>query len=154
MIQPNLINLHLNEYSQEFHYYPIAFKLDRWVGSCKTFNDLSNKVCFPNKTEHLNLTASNMITGINELKTWARHISSRCNVFDHPNEIVIQIKGGITINVDMSLKNVIYAQKIIYGILLYAVVKMGSISQLLWMIQWLRVMNLKSHTTKKQKQFQ
>ena len=28
MIQPTLINLHLNEYSQEFHYYPFAFKLD------------------------------------------------------------------------------------------------------------------------------
>ena len=28
MIQPTLINLHLNEYSQEFHYYPFAVKLD------------------------------------------------------------------------------------------------------------------------------
>ena len=26
MIQPNLINLHPNEYSQEFHYYPFSFK--------------------------------------------------------------------------------------------------------------------------------
>ena len=29
MTQPILINLHLNEYSQEFHYYPFAVKLDR-----------------------------------------------------------------------------------------------------------------------------
>ena len=29
MIQPTLINLHPNEYSQEFHYYPFAVKLDR-----------------------------------------------------------------------------------------------------------------------------
>ena len=28
-IQPTLINLHPNEYSQEFHYYPFAVKLDR-----------------------------------------------------------------------------------------------------------------------------
>ena len=32
-IQPALINLHPNEYSQEFHYYPFAVKLDRCAGS-------------------------------------------------------------------------------------------------------------------------
>ena len=45
MTQPTLINLYSNEYSQEFHYYPFAVKLDRCVGSCNTLNDLSNKVC-------------------------------------------------------------------------------------------------------------
>ena len=50
-IQPTLINLHPNEYSQEFNYYSFAVKLDRCVGSCNTINDLSNKVCIPNKTE-------------------------------------------------------------------------------------------------------
>ena len=33
MIQPTLINLHPNEYSQEFHHYPFAVRLDRCVGS-------------------------------------------------------------------------------------------------------------------------
>ena len=33
MIQPTLINLHPNEYSQEFCYYPFAVKLDRCVAS-------------------------------------------------------------------------------------------------------------------------
>ena len=47
MFQPILINLHPNECIQEFHYYQIAAKLDRCVGSCNTFNDLSNKVCVP-----------------------------------------------------------------------------------------------------------
>ena len=61
-IQPTLINLHLNEYSQEFRYYPFTVKLDRCAGSCNTLNDLSNKVCFPNKTEDLNLSMFNMIT--------------------------------------------------------------------------------------------
>ena len=28
MIQPTLINLHQNQYSQEFHYYPFLVKLD------------------------------------------------------------------------------------------------------------------------------
>ena len=31
-IQSTLINLHPNEYSQNFHYYPFAVKLDRCVG--------------------------------------------------------------------------------------------------------------------------
>ena len=65
MIPPTLINLHPNEYSQEFHYYPFAVKLDRSVGSCNTLNDLSNKVCVPNKTEDLNLSVFNIITRIN-----------------------------------------------------------------------------------------
>ena len=55
-IQPTLINLHLNEYSQEFHYCPFTVKLDRCVGSCNTPNDLSNKICIQNKTEDLNLS--------------------------------------------------------------------------------------------------
>ena len=46
MVEPTLINLHPNEYSQE---------LDRSVGSCNTLNDLSNKVCVPNKTKDFNL---------------------------------------------------------------------------------------------------
>ena len=44
-IQPTLIYLHPNEYSQEFHYYPFAVKLDRCAESCNTLNYLSNKVC-------------------------------------------------------------------------------------------------------------
>ena len=39
MIQPTLINLDPNDYSQEFHYYPFAVKFDRCVGSCNTLND-------------------------------------------------------------------------------------------------------------------
>ena len=41
--------------------------LDRCVGSCNTLNDLSHKVCVPNKAEDLNVSVFNMITGINEL---------------------------------------------------------------------------------------
>ena len=78
MIQPILINLHPNEYSQNFDHYPFAVKLDRCIGSCNTLNDLTNKVCIPNKTEDLNLSAFNMITGINESKTLTKHISWEC----------------------------------------------------------------------------
>ena len=37
--QPALINLHPNEYSQEFHCYQFVVKFDRCVGSCNTLND-------------------------------------------------------------------------------------------------------------------
>ena len=104
MIQPTLINLHPNKYSQEFHYYPFSVKLDRCVGSCNTLNDFSNKVCIPNKTEDLNLSVFNMITGINESKTLTKHISCECRCrFD--GKIVIRMNGGITIYVDVSVKN-------------------------------------------------
>ena len=78
MIQPTLINLHLNECSQEFHYYPFSVTLDRRVGSCNTLYDLSNKVCVPNKTEDLNLSVFNMITGKYEWKTLTKDILCEC----------------------------------------------------------------------------
>ena len=45
---------------------------------CHTLNDLSNKVCVTNKTENLNLSMFNMITGINESETLTKHISCKC----------------------------------------------------------------------------
>ena len=80
VIQLTLINLYPNEYSQEFHCYPFVVKLDRFVESCNTLNDLSNKVCVPNKIEDLNLSVFNMITGINESKTLTKPLSctSKC----------------------------------------------------------------------------
>ena len=77
MIEPTLINLHDNTVK---NYYPFAVKLDRRVESCITINDLSNKVCIPNKTVDLNVSVFNMITGINESKTLAKHISCECKL--------------------------------------------------------------------------
>ena len=39
MNQPTLINLHLNEYSQELRYYPFAVNLDTRLGSYNTLVD-------------------------------------------------------------------------------------------------------------------
>ena len=46
----------------------------RW----NTLNDLSKKVCAPNKTEDLNLSTKNLSTGINESKALTKHISCEC----------------------------------------------------------------------------
>ena len=66
MTQSNFMNLHRNNYSQEFQYYPFAVKLDSCVGSCNTLIGLSNKVCVSNKSEGLHLSMFNMIICINE----------------------------------------------------------------------------------------
>ena len=69
-------------------------------------------------------------------------------------ENLIQINGGIMINIDVSVENVMYVKNIMFRILLHIAVNMENIQQVLWMIQQLRVMKLQSHTTKKQKLFQ
>ena len=46
---------------------------------------------------------------------------------DLMKENVIQINGEIMINVDVSVKNVMYVKKIMFGILLHVVIKMGNI---------------------------
>ena len=98
-------------------HYPLVAKLDRCFKSCNTLNDLSNKVCVPNKTEDSNLSMFNMITGINESKTLTEHISCECKCrVDGKN--LIQINDRIMINVTVSVKNVMYMKKIIF-IMLY-----------------------------------
>ena len=124
MIQPILINLHPNEYSQELHYYPFAVKLDRCGGSRNTLNDLSNKVCVPNKTDDVNTHVFNMITGKNKIKIFNKTCECKYKFLE---EHAIQIKSGITINVDASVKNIIYLKKIIFGILLHVAAKMVNI---------------------------
>ena len=71
--------------------------------------------CVPNKIEDLNLSVFNMITGISESKTLTKHILCNCKCkFDGKN--VIQINGGITTNVDVSVKKFIYVKKILVNI--------------------------------------
>ena len=74
MIQPTLINLLGNKYTQGLRYFPFAVHLDRYVGSCNTLNDLSNAVFVPNKGEDLNLHVFNMMIEVNESKTLTKHI--------------------------------------------------------------------------------
>ena len=78
MTEPTLINLYFNEYSQGIHYYPFAVNLDRCVRSCNTLNDLSNRICVPNKTEDLNLHVFSLVTGISEYKILTNHILCGC----------------------------------------------------------------------------
>ena len=114
-IQPTLINLH-----------PFAVKLDRCAESCNTLNDLSNKVYVTNKAEDLNLTMFNMIAGINESKTLTKHYHVNV-IVNLMEQNLIQISDGITINVNVSVKNTIHVKKIILGILLHVILKIENI---------------------------
>ena len=86
MIQPTVINLHPSKCSQELHNYQFAFNLDTYIGNCNTLNDLSNKICVPNKTEDLNLS---IIREIKESNILTKQYHANVNVMV---ENVIQIK--------------------------------------------------------------
>ena len=126
MAQPTLINFHSIECSQESHYFQFVVKLYRCVRSCNILNDLPNKVFVPNKTEDLNISTFNMTAVINGSKILRNQISCKCKYkFD-----------GIKRNSDQwwnnnkcwcGCKNVMYAKKFTFGILIYVAVKMKNI---------------------------
>ena len=108
--QPTLINLHPNESTQGLFCYPFAVNLDkrnRRLKSKRFQHDSSNK--------------------------WIENINKTCQSNVNVNlkaKNVIQIKSGITINIDVSSKiwkNIMCAKKIIFGILLHVVAKMANI---------------------------
>ena len=69
------------------------------------------------------------------------HFLDNVNV-DLMKEDVVQINGGIMINVDVSVKKLMYVKKIMFVILLHVLAKMENIYQVLWIIQRLCVMKL------------
>ena len=88
MIQPTLVNLQSSKYSEDFstirlhkdvlkvvillRTYLIKYvsQTEQYVSQsmCPKQNSMCPKVCVPNRTEDLNLSAFNMITGINQSK--------------------------------------------------------------------------------------
>ena len=57
-------------------------------------------------------------------------------------ENIIQINGRITINIDVTVKNIIYGKKLMFAIVLQVDMKMENIYQILWMTQQLYVTKL------------
>ena len=75
------------------------------------------------------------------MKTLIKHISCECKCkLDGKN--VIEINVRITINVDVSVKNLMYLKQNKFGILVKVLVKTENIYQVLWMIQRLSMMKL------------
>ena len=76
MTQATRINLHPSEYNQEFHY--CALLLNQIDVLEVVIVLMTYIVRVPNKTEDLNLSGFNVITGTNESKTLTKHISYKC----------------------------------------------------------------------------
>ena len=133
--------MHPNEYSQECHYYPFTVKLDRFAGNYNIINDLSNKVCVPNKTEDSHLSVFNMMTEINESKTLTKDISCefKCKFYETKCNSN-QWKNNNKCQCECKKHNI--CKNFIFGNLLHVIVKMGDIFQVLWMIQQLFAMKL------------
>ena len=55
MTEPALINFYPIQYNQQLSYYPYSVNLDRCVGHCNSFSDLSNRTYIRKKTEDLSL---------------------------------------------------------------------------------------------------
>ena len=92
------------------------------VHTDNTFNDLSNKVSPPNKTEDSNLSMLNIITGIDESRTLTKHVSCQCKCkFDGRRYNLNYWQNNENANV--SVKNIMYVQKIMLSILLHVLVK-------------------------------
>ena len=119
------INLHPNKQSS-ISLLSISLKFDGCVGSSNTINDLSNKVCIPNKTEDLNLSVFNIITGKNESRTLIKNISCECKC----KSDVTKCNLNQWWNNDKcwcECKTFMYVKEIVFGILLHVVVKMENI---------------------------
>ena len=72
--RPALFVSNLNECNQGLCPYLFMINLDTCnTWSCCTLNDPSGRICILNKADG-DLNAFNMITRINELKTWTIHI--------------------------------------------------------------------------------
>ena len=134
MVRSTLIDL--NPF--DLKYYPFMISLDKCTGSC---NVLSPKICIATETKYIKVKAFNVIINKSETKT----ISNVFYVIVNANSIVqhvIQIINGIIKHVNVHVKTIIIAKKIIAGILAHVFVRMGNIYKVLLILQWSSVMKL------------
>ena len=111
----------------EFKCYHFLISLDKCSGSC---NILSPKIYLPKETKDINVKTFNMITKKNEAKT----ITNIFHVIVNANSLVqhvVQIKNGIMKHVNVSVKIIAHAKKIITGILAHALVKIVNVQKVL-----------------------
>ena len=73
-----IIDLKPDEYNQRVHCYSFMVNLQRCIQNFNTLDDLSSRICVPNKIEDVNLCVLNMMAQINEYK-----ILTKCMQFLH-----------------------------------------------------------------------
>ena len=121
----NLIDLNLNE----LHCDPFLVSLRKFNGSCNNNDDLSSRTCVPNKTEHINLKAFNVIPRISESKGSTKQINMTV-------EKVIEIKSGtrycVIVIAKINKKSCVL-KSFIFGILVHVSARLINIHKVLVM---------------------
>ena len=115
--QPCMVRLILNDLNPvEIKYYPFVISLDKCTGRC---NVLTPKICVQKDRKNINVKGLNIITNKNGAKTMKKHIckfSSKTSN-SNPNEILKHI--------NMNVKIIVRAKKIITGILAHVFVRIA-----------------------------
>lgn len=123
MMQSTLINFHSNKYIEGLPFYLVVI-LHRCTGSCKTVDNLSNRMPIPNKTDDVNLSVFDMTPGISESQISTKHVScqfkgkfgsKKCNFNQKWNNNKCRCA--------CKYPNIMSAKQMIFGILLYVFVK-------------------------------
>ena len=76
--------------------------LNRCACSCNTIEDQSSRIFDLNETEDVSLKVFNLITELNMSKILMKHVTVDVNIMV---EDVIQITSGITMNINVSVKD-------------------------------------------------
>ena len=107
--------------------------LDRRIGSYNTLDDLFGRVCVPNEAEDLNFHVFSLIKGTNESRTLTKHIPCKCECkFDGRKCNLNQKWNSDSFGVSLKIqKNIVYAKKVIFGILQHVAAKMVNIQGVL-----------------------
>ena len=106
--RPTLIDLN----TVELNYYPFMISLDKSNEVVMLLMTSLKKHVFPVKQD-VNVKVLNMITRTNEAKTLVKHISCECKCkFNLTTCNVIQIKNGMMINVNVSVKSIVCAARL------------------------------------------
>ena len=117
-VRPTLIDLN----PVELKYYPFMVCLDKCAGSC---NVLSPKVFVPKEIKNINFKVFNLITTKNEATLMVKHIS--CNSKCKFNSTTCNSnKNGITKHVNMNVKIIVHAKKIIVEILAHVLLRIAN----------------------------
>ena len=122
MVRPILIDLNL----VVLKYYPFTISLGKCKGNCNSGIDLCKKISVLIKIKHSNVKAFNIITRTNEAKTLANifHVIVNTNSIE---QHVTQISNGIIKHVNVNVKIIVSAKKIIVVILAHTLVRIASI---------------------------
>ena len=129
MVKPMLINLNPIELS----YYPFVISLDKCSGSCISVDDLSTKICILSKTKDINVKYLQWSQIKMNLKQWSNilHVILNAHSIVDP---AIQVKNGIMINANASVKVIVPAKWIIARILAHVFLRIATFWKKLLMV--------------------